>query len=198
MEAPRPVSLRITRPYDHEDAFVAAEARSLGRAWVVLAGTGPHPIGEVIRFEIALSNGVAAVRGEGKVIAYRVRGDGRRPAGLELKLTKLDARSKALLERAAAARGSIRPAARSLPPPTVSPPPPAPVPSFTAPPPSSEGAPPSFPAAEPGSGPRAMLRSGARIVAPPPNREEMLARLRDRAKTLASIHPAKGTRERVG
>jgi hypothetical protein len=116
MEPPRsapPVALRIVRPYASEDDLLAAEANAFTRTGVVLIGAPSRPVGVVLRFEILLAGGVVAMRGEGRVVGHRPGGPGEH-AALMLRFTRLDVRSKALLDRAVALREG-----RSMPPPAA-------------------------------------------------------------------------------
>ena len=100
-DEPRPpVAIRSMRPYATEEEFLAEERDTLSRTAVTLIGAPPRPRGVVIRFEITLSDGVAIVRGEGRVLSYQAA-DERGPSALTLRFTRLDAKSKALVDRAA-------------------------------------------------------------------------------------------------
>ena len=139
-DAKTPVAIRITRPYDNEDAFLARELDTVTKTSIVLLGAQPRPQGVVLRFELALATGVPLVRGEGRVVAYKERAFEDSP-GLTLRFTRLDSRSKALVDKAAAMRD-----ARSRPSQTPVPPsasmPPAVHASAAGGPPSSVAAPP--------------------------------------------------------
>ena len=152
-----PIKLRVTRPYDTEDAFLQGDLARLGRGSIVLAETPAMPVGRVVRFEVLLSTGAAVFRGEGTVLAHHGKG-GFKPEGLEVRITRTDAKSKAALERAQALRAANKPARQVDQQSGVRP----------APTPEPEAAP--MPA--------------GRHVEPPPNRDEMLQRLRDRAAKM--------------
>lgn len=112
-EAKTPVAIRITRPYGSEEEFLARELDTLTRTSIVLLGAQQRPQGVVLRFELALASGAPLVRGEGRVVAFKENAF-EDLAGLTLRFTRLDARSKALIDRAAAMRDG-----RSRPPPPV-------------------------------------------------------------------------------
>jgi hypothetical protein len=192
-DLPRPPStLRLTRPYGTEDDFIAHDAPYFGRASVTLANAAARPFGELIRFEIMLTSGATVLRGEGTVVAHHPPG-GPRPAGLEVRFARIDARSKGVLDRvrafrAAGPRGlmSLAPAALipSLAPPSAASMVPASSPSL-APLPSWSATPgPAAPLE------RASERSGVhatrevRPIVAPKNREEILERMRERAQRL--------------
>jgi hypothetical protein len=127
------VAIRITRPYTTEDEFLEQELDTLSRTSVTLLGAQPRPQGVVLRFELVLSSGHVLMRGEGRVVGFRPnvhQGMG----GLTLRFTRLDTRSKGLVDKAAAFRERRRPSARPDPEPSPAPPP-VPDPPPTPPPP---------------------------------------------------------------
>ncbi|HSY22718.1 MAG TPA: hypothetical protein VK841_11415 [Polyangiaceae bacterium] len=107
-----PVAIRITRPYASEDEYVEHELETLTRTGITLVGAQPRPDGVVLRFELVLPSGQVLLRGEGRVVGYKPNvqeGVG----GLSLRFTRLDMRSKALVDRAAALREQRRPATQA-------------------------------------------------------------------------------------
>lgn len=216
-EDPRPpVAIRITRPYGNEDEFLEHELETLTRTSVTLLGAQARPQGVVLRFELVLSSGQAILRGEGRVVGFKpnvLHGLG----GLTLRFTRLDSKSKALVDKAAAARERRRPShapPASEPPKSATPLPPPPsirepdlVPSApisvevlavepaSEPPPPVSARPRSIPPplppralkshapkAEPTPPPSRVGTAGT--VQAPPQRDELLERLRARAKRL--------------
>jgi hypothetical protein len=185
---PLPAAIRITRPYASEDAYLDKEVETLTRASITLLGAQSRPQGVVLRFELALSSGQVLMRGEGRVVAFKANAfEGL--GGLTLRFTRLDTKSKALVDKAAALREQRRPSTRpQFPDHTdqsaekIPPLPEAPreVPPAMAFP---EPAPPS----EPASIPRATQTAAtAREPAPAaaPERDSLLERLRTRARSL--------------
>jgi hypothetical protein len=219
-----PVAIRITRPYATEDEFLEHELETLSRTSVTLLGAQSRPQGVVLRFELVLSSGQVLLRGEGRVVAFRPdahKGVG----GLSLRFTRLDSRSKTLVDKAATLRDRRRPSAipgqpppperesqpsdavisapllpdsegshtpMTLPGPAAMPPP-APaspvspvtlrMPAVTVPAPV---APPAAPIALalPMPAPVPSAHGPARHAEPPPARDALLARLRERAKAM--------------
>jgi hypothetical protein len=112
-----PVALRIVRPYPDEQALLAAESNAFTRTGVVLLGAPSKPSGVVLRFEMCLSDGTPVMRGEGRVVGFRPAGANEESA-LMLRFTRLDVKSKELLDRAVA----LREERRSLAPPAAAPP----------------------------------------------------------------------------
>jgi hypothetical protein len=102
-EPRQPVAIRVSRPYASEDEFLEHELETLTRTSVTLVGSQSRPQGVILRFEIALSNGTALLRGEGRVVGYKQNAYGDLP-GLTLRFTRLDTKSKALVDRAATFR----------------------------------------------------------------------------------------------
>ena len=111
-DARQPVAIRIARPYTSEDAFLENELDTLTRTSVVLVGAQSRPQGVVLRFEVTLASGAPLLRGEGRVVAYKPTAYNNEP-GLTLRFTRLDPRSKALVDRAAALRDARARAGRA-------------------------------------------------------------------------------------
>jgi hypothetical protein len=218
-----PVAIRITRPYATEDEYLEHELETLTRASITLVGAQPRAEGVVLRFELALASGAVLLRGEGRVTGFKpnaFQGVG----GLALRFTRVDTRSKALIDKAASLREKRRPSLRTpdsvsvLPPrastPAAAPsslsvtpalpsslPPPAAAPSSLSvapalpsslppPPPTRSSAAPAAvnpsPSQPPADAVNAIVR-GRRDEGRRPDRDELLGRLRARAKAL---HPS--------
>jgi len=198
------------RPFGSDDEFLEHEIDTLTRTTVVLLGAQSRPQGVILRFEITLATGLPLLRGEGRVVASRPASQGV-DAGLTLRFTRLDARSKALVDRAASVR-EARARAASVHPPRLDPDPllPAapPVPTPTTPtlpqasdafaqetPPPVPMRPRSVPPPLPSRAvapPLPVYVAAPAVPAPPSirppaarRREELLDRLRQRAKTLS-------------
>ncbi len=189
---PLPAAIRITRPYANEDDYLEKELETLTRASITLLGAQARPQGVVLRFELALSSGQVLMRGEGRVVGFKTNafaGLG----GLTLRFTRLDTRSKALVDKAVALREQRRPSVR----------PHFPEPAHAAADkvPAPEGPPEEAPAAaasEPTlplgppppstverSPPPAQVEPTAREPSPDaPGRDSLLERLRARARAL--------------
>ncbi|MGD0528359.1 MAG: hypothetical protein ABSE49_24700 [Polyangiaceae bacterium] len=194
-----PVAIRITRPYTTEDEFLEQELDTLSRTSVTLLGAQPRPQGVVLRFELVLSSGHVLMRGEGRVVGFRPnvhQGMG----GLTLRFTRLDTRSKGLVDKAATFRERRRPSARPETEPSPAPPPAAADVRPLAPPPEPPGSHEALPVPSPPP-PRpldleATLAEAPRSKHPPPiptqaappptpdGREALLERLRSRGKAL--------------
>ena len=100
-----PVAIRIVRPYDTEDELLEHELETVGKTSVVLIGAHPRPTGVILRFEVTLASGTTVLRGEGRVLAHKENAFRGQP-GLTLRFTRLDPRSKSVVDRATAMRES--------------------------------------------------------------------------------------------
>ncbi|MBX3223917.1 MAG: hypothetical protein KF795_25615 [Labilithrix sp.] len=157
-----PVAVRIVRPFETEEAFLESELETVGKTSVILIGAHSRPTGVILRFEVTLASGATILRGEGRVLAHKENAFRGQP-GLALRFTRLDPKSKALVDRAASIRearlagdaGRVAPAEAAPPAPSsassVSDPPPAA--ARSAPPAPARSTPPS---------------TSARPSAPPP------------------------------
>jgi len=113
-----PVAVRIVRPYDTEDALLENELETFGKTSVLLIGAHPRATGIILRFEMTLASGATVLRGEGRVLAHKENAFRGQP-GLSLRFTRLDPRSKSLVDRATAMR-EARSRAEEAPPPAPS------------------------------------------------------------------------------
>ncbi|MEA2747579.1 MAG: hypothetical protein QOI41_1722 [Myxococcales bacterium] len=100
-----PVAIRIVRPYDTEDELLEHELETVGKTSVVLIGAHPRPTGVILRFEVTLASGTTVLRGEGRVLAHKENAFRGQP-GLTLRFTRLDPRSKSVVDRATTMRES--------------------------------------------------------------------------------------------
>jgi len=98
-----PVAIRIVRPYETEEAFLENELETVGKTSVILIGAHSRPTGVILRFEVVLASGATVLRGEGRVLAHKESAFRGQP-GLALRFTRLDPKSKALVDRAATVR----------------------------------------------------------------------------------------------
>ena len=117
--------LRIRLPFASEGEFIERYGANVDRASLFIATRSTKPEGTAISFELVLQDGARLMRGEGVVTEVREGTMG--PAGMRLRFTRLEARTKALVDQIVA---------RQEAPPTVSPPEPKPAP-FPPPAPSA-------------------------------------------------------------
>lgn len=192
-----PVVIHVVRPYSTEQDYLSAEAWSIDPRGMLLIGADPLPGDTAVLFDVALSDGQKPIRAEGRVVGL-VAANGDRPGGLRVRFKRFGAATKAFIERAVktkqadSARDPERPSQVEPERPSA---PDAEQPSspdgerLSLPevrasmtdlePAVAAPTPPSSPAREPS-------RVRQRIpgpVAAPANREELLARLRQRRQT---------------
>ncbi len=131
---PKMIPLRIRLPYGSEDEFIEKYGSNVARGGIFIATRAIKPEGTPLSFEFVLQDGSRLFRGEGVVVKTQVDEGGTR-SGMTVRFTKLDSRSKALVDQVIASRtlgatppppaseGKSPPAAPSKPP---APPAPAP------------------------------------------------------------------------
>jgi molecular chaperone DnaK len=104
--------LRIRLPYTTEDEFIEKYGSNVARGGVFVATRALKPEGTGLAFEFVLADGTRLLRGEGVVVKAQVDAGGGR-AGMTVRFVKLDAASKALIDRVVARRsGAAEPARR--------------------------------------------------------------------------------------
>lgn len=191
-----PVVVHVVRPYSSEQEYLNAEAWSIDQRGMLLIGADALPSDTAVLFDVGLSDGQKPIRAEGRVVGV-VAANGDRPGGLRVRFKRFGAATKAFIERAvktkqaAAEHEAERPSQVELERPSS---PDAEQPS------SPDAARLSLPevrasmtdlepaAAAPSSPSSAREPSGLRQrvpgpVAAPANRDELLARLRQRRHT---------------
>jgi uncharacterized protein (TIGR02266 family) len=95
------ISLRITLRYKDLEEFVERYAENVSAAGLFLRTKAPKAPGTKIRFELLLSEGSRALRGEGVVVT--VRGDDK--PGMALRFNQLEPESQAVVDRIVTAHG---------------------------------------------------------------------------------------------
>src|SRR5450432_1614093 len=131
------VPLRIRLPFATEAEFIERYGANVERGGIFIATRAPKPEGTEISFELVLKDGERLMRGEG--VVQQVRSDeAPGKSGMLVRFVRLNPRTKALVDRVAAAKDGVVepepvPAPASEPLPVVQPRAPAPSP---APPPT--------------------------------------------------------------
>jgi hypothetical protein len=199
-----PVVLHVTRPYDSEEEYLAAEAWTIDAAGMLLVGQKSYAPDTTIVFDVSLANGKKVLRAEGRVVNHLPASDDR-PGGLRVRFRRFAAQTKAFIDRAVAARGQrLASGVSSHPPPSAR------APASVRPP--RQKAPSIVPARSPAPEARAASaalvgstqeRSGIHSrpgtpVAAPHNREELLLRLRERRREAEAQGTAQGIGRGVG
>src|SRR5688572_6765558 len=65
-----PVVIRVVRPYQNADDYIAAEAWSIETKTMLLVGARARPVGTPVRFDVALETGEKVIRAEGTVVRH--------------------------------------------------------------------------------------------------------------------------------
>lgn len=193
-----PVVVLVVRPYATEEELLAAEAWSIDAKSMLLIGADPLPADTAVLFSVALTSGQKPIKAEGRVVGV-VPAQGNRPAALKVRFKRFGSATKAFIERAVQAKsGRAEPERVSAPniqiavelpsapkaevpsAPTASaePPPPVVQASVSLPEPSSQVQASSTPRE-----PSGVRQRAHGPVAAPANREELLARLRERRRS---------------
>lgn len=192
-----PVVLHVMRPYDDVASYLEAEAWTIDtRGMLLLEQEALEPDVAVV-FDVSLRDGSKLIRAEARVAEYLAASDDR-PAGLRVRFRRFGAKTKAFIDHAVAEREKRLAFGRSLPrhssrPPAGSHPPPSlrdmmtPSPAPASVTRSSRAQPTS---SRDSSG---LLRVGPGIAAPA-NREELLARLRERSPRPPESLPEPATK----
>ncbi|MFY0570676.1 TIGR02266 family protein [Archangium lansingense] len=98
---PKLLPLRIRLPYATEEDFVEKYGVNVARGGLFLATRSPKPEGTGLAFELVLADGGRLLRGEGVVVKSQAEGP---RAGMTVRFVRLDAYSKALIDRILARR----------------------------------------------------------------------------------------------
>ena len=100
-----PVVVHVVRPYSSEQDYLAAEAWSIDARNMLLIGAEPLPPDTAVLFDVALSDGHKPIRAEGRVVGV-VAATSERPAGLKVRFKRFGSATKAFIERAVQAKGA--------------------------------------------------------------------------------------------
>lgn len=98
-----PVVVHVVRPYSSEQDYLAAEAWSIDARGMLLIDADPLPTDTPLLFDVALSDGQKPIRAEGRVVAL-VAPAGERPGGVKVRFKRFGAATKAFIERAVKAK----------------------------------------------------------------------------------------------
>lgn len=198
-----PLVIHVQRPYATVEEYLEAEAWTIETRTMLLVDTAELPLDTAVLFDVSIK-GEKLIRAEGRVVAF-VTPQGGTPGGLRVKFRRYGASTKAFIDRAVNFERQKNEAAEAPPslpePPTLSTPEVV-TPSLVTSSPVAAPTPPSVP--EPVSAFTPEVRAPSQ---PPPsakheqpsgihrrpfadddvpaNRDELLARLRERAKNLA-------------
>ena len=94
-----PVVVHIVRPYSSEQDYLAAEAWSIDARTMLLIDAEAMPADTAVLFDVALTDGQKPIRAEGRVVGP-IAASGERPGGLKVRFKRFGAATKAFIERA--------------------------------------------------------------------------------------------------
>jgi hypothetical protein len=109
-----PVVVHVVRPYATEQEYLSAEAWSIESRGMLLIDAEPLPPDTALLFDVALTDGHKPIRAEGRVVASVPAQDGR-PGGVRVRFRRFGAATKAFIERAVQLKSSPTAAAPSSP-----------------------------------------------------------------------------------
>jgi len=95
--------VHVLRPYASEQEYLRAEAWSIDARSMILIDTEELPPDTAVLFDIALSDGQKPIRAEGRVVGPTAA-QGPRPGGLKVRFKRFGAATKAFIERAVKAK----------------------------------------------------------------------------------------------
>jgi hypothetical protein len=164
-----PVIIRVIRPYWSVEEYLEAEADTIDTRGMLLVGADPLPKNTTVKFVVSLASGEQLIRAEG-VARSHVPASPASPGGLRVWFRRFGVATKAIIDRA----GAIKARATGIQPEPAAQ-------ASVAPLSKSRGVP---AAPRPVSEPRleALRARATKSVPLPPDREELLGRLRARVK----------------
>ncbi len=121
---PKLLPLRIRLPYATAEEFIEKYGSNVARGGLFIATRSPKPEGTGLAFELVLADGGRLLRGEGVVVRTQTEGS---RAGMTVRFVRLDAFSKALIDRIVSRRQPSTPPAPEQAPAPETQPAPAPV-----------------------------------------------------------------------
>jgi hypothetical protein len=184
-----PIVIHVLRPYANEEEYLASERFSIDSKSMLLIDQPPLPVETPVVFDIQLQNGQKPIRAEAKVIGP-VAATNDKPGGLRVRFKRFGAATKAFIDRAISGREA---ATLPGPPPHATPrvsirSAPSLVPALGT---GAQGPTLALPDLAKASASTAERRESSGIhrrpvvpVAAPVNREELLAKLRTRARSV--------------
>lgn len=183
------IVIHVLRPYASEEEYLASEANSIDAKGMLLIDQPPLPAETSIVFDVQLQNGQKPIRAEARVVGYAASAPDK-PGGVRVRFKRFGAATKAFIDRAVA----LNQASRAPAPPPSSPSVAAASPAVVEP----RELRTTSPGGNPDREPSGIHRRLVAPVPPPANREELLERLRVRARAATRIAEAPEADERAG
>ncbi len=101
------IVIHVLRPYANEEEYLAHEASSIDAKSMVLIDQAQLPLETAIVFDVQLEGGQKPIRAEAKVMGP-VAASGGKPAGLRVRFKRFGAATKAFIDRAVALNAASR------------------------------------------------------------------------------------------
>jgi hypothetical protein len=177
---PEPIIVRVTRPYRSVEEYLEAEADTIDSRGMLLVGADPLPKNTTLRFVVSLASGEQLIRAEGVARSHAAASPAS-PGGLRVWFKRFGVATKAIIDHAAA----VKARAQGSPSQPVVQAPSAPGAE------SSGGSASDLSHPVPPPGLDALRARPRGSVPPPPNREELLGRLRARVNSPAETDTAR-------
>ncbi|HEY2406635.1 MAG TPA: hypothetical protein VGI10_11565 [Polyangiaceae bacterium] len=181
---PTPNIIHLVRPYASEEEYLAREAWTIDARGMLLIEQEALPADTAIVFDVQIQSGHKPIRAEAKVVGP-VAATATRPGGLRVRFKRFGTATKAFIDRAvSAAHAASSPIAAAEPEPSTqrddAPAKPEPLASARG---------------EERRTPSGVHRRVAAPVPPPANREELLEKLRTRAREIAKADLRAGDKQ---
>ncbi len=105
-----PILLKVKLKYPDLETFIERYSVNLSPGGVFIQTRSPKPVDTLVRLEMLLADGSAAIRGEGRIVRVDDLDPTRSVAagGMAIKFTRLDEASRALIARALAGQGEAQ------------------------------------------------------------------------------------------
>lgn len=110
---PKKVPLRVRLPFTSEAEFIERYRPHVAAGGIFLATRATKTVGTLLSLEIVLADGTRLMRAEG-VVERLVEDDAAGPRGMLVRFLRIDAKTRALLDRLALARSGLRPEAPAM------------------------------------------------------------------------------------
>jgi hypothetical protein len=102
----KPRILRLSRPYDSVEEYVANEGWSISTKRMILIDQPRLERDTIVRFEVSLTNKEKVIRAEARVVGYQAPEAGR-PGGPKVRFKRFGGTTKSFIQRVVAEHGPV-------------------------------------------------------------------------------------------
>jgi len=102
----KPRILRLSRPYDSVEDYVANEGWSISTKRMILIDQPRLEKDTIVRFEVSLTNKEKVIRAEARVVGYQAPEDGR-PGGPKVRFKRFGGTTKSFIQRVVQEHGPV-------------------------------------------------------------------------------------------